>query len=39
MQRLDDEYWVAEHVREWLRRLGSTLPLEAIEPHIQAWDG
>lgn len=38
MQGLDDEYWVPEHVREWLRSLGFTLPLEDMEPHIRAWD-
>lgn len=38
MQGLDDEYWVPEHVREWLRGLGSSLPLEDMEPHIRAWD-
>ena len=37
MQRLDDEYWVPEHVREWLRSLGFSLPLEDMEPHIRAW--
>ena len=34
----DDEYWVPEHVREWLRSLGFSLPLEDMEPHIRAWD-
>ena len=38
MQGLDDEYWVPEHVREWLRGLGFSLPLEDMEPHIRAWD-
>ena len=38
MQGLDDEYWVPEHVREWLRSLGFSLPLEDMEPHIRAWD-
>ena len=33
----EDEYWVPEHVREWLRSLG-LLPLEDMEPHIRAWD-
>lgn len=37
MQGLDDEYWVPEHVREWLRGLGFSLPLENMEPHIRAW--
>ena len=34
MEGLDREYWVPEHVREWLRSLGFTLPLEDMEPHI-----
>lgn len=34
----DDGRWVPEHVREWLRSLGFSLPLEAMEPHIRAWD-
>ena len=34
----DDEYWVPEHVRAFLRGLGFTLPLEDMEPHIRAWD-
>ena len=38
VQGLDDEYWVPEHVREWLRSLGFTLPLEDMEPHIRTWD-
>ena len=38
MGALEDEYWVPEHVRAWLRGLGFTLPLEAMEPHIRAWD-
>ncbi|WP_419004868.1 hypothetical protein [Collinsella stercoris] len=38
MQGLDDEYWAPEHVREWLRSLGFSLPLEDMEPHIRAWD-
>ena len=38
MQGLDDEYWVPEHVRKWLRSLGFSLPLEDMEPHIRAWD-
>ena len=38
MQGLDDEYWVPEHVRVWLRGLGFSLPLEDMEPHIRAWD-
>lgn len=34
---LDEEYWVPEHVREYLRALGFALPLEAMEPHIRSW--
>ena len=34
----DDGRWVPEHVREWLRSLGFSLPLEDMEPHIRAWD-
>lgn len=34
----DDEYWVPEHVRAYLKGLGFTLPLEDMEPHIRAWD-
>ena len=30
--------WVPEYVREWLRELGFSLPLEDMEPHIRAWD-
>lgn len=35
---MTDEYWVPEHVREWLRSLGFSLLLEDMEPHIRAWD-
>ena len=31
------DYWVPEHVREYLRSLGFHLPLEAMEGHIRAW--
>ena len=31
------EYWVPEHVREYLRGLGFHLPLEAMEGHIRTW--
>lgn len=34
---MDDEYWVPEHVREYLRALGFVLPLEAMEPYIRSW--
>lgn len=31
------EYWVPEHVREYLRSLGFVLPLESMEGYIRAW--
>ena len=34
---MDDEYWVPEHVREYLRALGFVLPLKAMEPYIRNW--
>ena len=34
---MDDEYWVPEHVREYLRALGSCCPWEAMEPYIRSW--
>ena len=34
---MDEEYWVPEHVRGYLRDLGFVLPLEAMEPHIRSW--
>ena len=38
MSKIDErEYWVPEHVRDYLRALGFTLPLEAMEQHIRAW--
>ena len=33
-----DDYWVPEHVKEYLRKLGFILPLEDMEGHIRAWD-
>ena len=38
MNGLDFEYWVPEHVREYLRGLGFSLPLEDMEGHIRTWD-
>ena len=38
VRRLDDEYWVPEHVKEWLRSFRFALPLEDMEPPIRAWD-
>ena len=38
MDKLDErEYWVPEHVREYLRSLGFHLPLESMEGHICEW--
>lgn len=34
---MDDEYWVPEHVRGYLRGRGFLSPLEAMEEHIRAW--
>ena len=34
---METEYWVPEHVREYLRSLGFVLPLEAMEGHIRMW--
>lgn len=40
MDKLNEtEYWVPEHVREYLRSLGFHLPLEAMEGHIREWHG
>ncbi|MEG0419157.1 hypothetical protein [Gordonibacter sp.] len=33
-----DEYWVPEHVRAYLCRLGFRLPLDDMEAHIRSWD-
>lgn len=33
-----DEYWVPEHVKEYLRGLGFVLPIDGMEPWIQSWD-
>ncbi len=32
------EYWVPEHVKEYLRGLGFVLPLDDMEPWIRSWD-
>ena len=39
MSRIEDgqEYWVPEHVREYLRSMGYVLPLEAMEGFIRVW--
>lgn len=34
---MDEGYWVPEHVRAYLRGLGYSLPLGAMEGHIRAW--
>ena len=40
MNKLDEhDYWVPEHVRDYLRTLGFHLPLEAMEEHIRSWHG
>ena len=33
-----DEYWVPEHVKDYLRRLGFVLSLDDMEPWIRSWD-
>lgn len=33
-----DEYWVPEHVKEYLRGLGFVLPLDDMGPWIRSWD-
>ena len=33
------DYWVPEHVRDYLVKLGFHLPIEAMEGHIRAWHG
>lgn len=33
-----DEYWVPEHVKDYLRRLRFVLPLDDMEPWIRSWD-
>ena len=33
-----DEYWVPEHVKEYLRGLGFVLPLDDMRPWIRSWD-
>ena len=38
MGKIDEtEYWVPEHVREYLRGLGFHLPLESMEGFIREW--
>ena len=33
-----DEYWVPEHVKDYLRKLGFVLPLDDMVPWIRSWD-
>lgn len=33
-----DEYWVPEHVKDYLRKLRFVLPLDDVEPWIRSWD-
>lgn len=33
-----DEYWVLEHVKDYLRGFGFVLPLDDMEPWIRSWD-
>ncbi|MBQ9002273.1 MAG: hypothetical protein IJ087_10510 [Eggerthellaceae bacterium] len=35
----ETDYWVPEHARDYLSKLGFHLPLEAMEGHIRAWHG
>ncbi|MBQ9000999.1 MAG: hypothetical protein IJ087_04015, partial [Eggerthellaceae bacterium] len=35
----ETDYWVPEHVRDYLVKMGFHLPLEAMEGHIRAWHG
>ena len=38
MSRIEEqEYWVPEHVRVYLRSLGFVLPLESMEGYIRTW--
>jgi len=38
MSKIEErEYWVPEHVREYLRSLGFVLPIEAMEQYIREW--
>ena len=34
----DDNYWVPECVRAYLRAMGFRSPLEDMEPHVLEWD-
>jgi len=38
MSKIDEvDYWVPEHVREYLRSMGFQLPLEPMESYIRSW--
>jgi len=40
MSKIEEvEYWVPEHVREYLRGLGFRHPLEPMEEYIRSWHG
>lgn len=32
-----EEYWVPEHVKDYLRKLGFVLPLDDMESWIRSW--
>lgn len=34
----DENYWVPECIRSYLRAMGFWSPLEEMEPHVLAWD-
>ncbi len=34
---MEQEYWIPEHVREYLRSLGFVLPIEPMEGFIRSW--
>ena len=33
-----NEYWVPEHVKDYLRKIGFALPLDDMEPWIRSWN-
>ena len=38
MSKIDEvDYWVPEHVREYLHSMGFQLPLEPMESYIRSW--
>ena len=38
METNEERYWIPQHVREYLKRMGYRLPLEDMEGHISEWD-